>query len=73
MFPARTGLIKNLTRIDRLATGIFLLAPLVFLIVKASTLLFLKIYAGTLLLATHTVVRRVTLLKVLRGPRVFRI
>ena len=60
-FQLRYDLVKNLTWIDRLATGILLLAPVVFLIVKAPALLILQIVAGILLLAIRVVVHIVTL------------
>ena len=60
-FQLRFDLVKNLTWIDRLAGIVLLLAPLVFMVVKAPILLVAQIVAGLLLLAIRIVVHLVTL------------
>lgn len=60
-FARRFNLVKRLSLIDRIASGVLVLAPLVFLIVKAPFLLVLQIVCGLLLLAIRVVVHVVTL------------
>jgi hypothetical protein len=60
-FALRYRLVKNLNWIDRLASGALLLAPIVFLLVKAPILLVLQIAAGLILLAIRIVVHVATL------------
>lgn len=60
-FALRFGLVKRLIWVDRVASGILLLAPIVFIIVKAPILLMLQLVAGLLLLAVRIVVHVVTL------------
>jgi uncharacterized protein len=60
-FALRTDLVKNLGWIDRLASAILLLAPVVFFVVKAPILLVLQVVAGLLLLAIRIVVHVATL------------
>jgi uncharacterized protein len=60
-FALRVGLVGNLAWIDRVASAILLLAPVVFLLVKAPILLVLQIVAGVLLLMIRVVVHIVTL------------
>jgi len=60
-FALRFDLVKNLGWIDRIAGGVILLAPLVFIVVKAPILFALQMIAGVLLLALHVVVHLVTL------------
>jgi len=60
-FALRFDLVKNLNWIDRLASGILLLAPIVFILVKAPILLVLQLVAGLLLLTIRVVVHVVTL------------
>ena len=60
-FALRFGLVKKLIWVDRVASGILLLAPLVFIIVKAPILLVLQLVAGLLLLGIRIVVHVVTL------------
>jgi uncharacterized protein len=60
-FALRFGLVKKLIWVDRAASGILLLAPLVFIIVKAPILLALQLVAGLLLLGIRIVVHVVTL------------
>lgn len=60
-FQLRFDLVKNLTWIDRLAGIVLLLAPLVFMVVKAPILLVAQIVAGLLLLCIRIAVHVVTL------------
>jgi Zn-dependent membrane protease YugP len=60
-FQLRLDLVKNLTWIDRLAGIVLLLAPLVFMVIKAPILLILQIVAGVLLLCIRIAVHVVTL------------
>jgi len=60
-FALRFELVKKLVWVDRVAGGIMLAAPIVFILVKAPILFALQIVAGILLLATHIVVHVVTL------------
>ena len=60
-FALRIELVKNLGWIDKLASGVMLLAPIVFIFLKAPFLFALQIVAGVLLLAIHVVVHVVTL------------
>jgi uncharacterized protein len=60
-FALRFDLVKKLNWVDRLASGILLLAPVVFMVVKAPALLVLQVVAGLLLLAIRIVVHVVTL------------
>jgi uncharacterized protein len=60
-FTLRFDLVRNLNWIDRLASGILLLAPVVFMVMKAPVLLVLQVVAGLLLLGIRIVVHVVTL------------
>src|SRR5262245_44969786 len=60
-FALRFDLVRNLTWVDRLASGILLLAPVVFMVVKAPILLVLQVVAGLLLMGIRIVVHLVTL------------
>jgi uncharacterized protein len=60
-FARRYHLVKNLTWIDRLASGILLLAPVVFAFVHIPALLVLQLLAGLALLAIRVAVHAVTL------------
>jgi uncharacterized protein len=60
-FARRFALVRKLSWIDRLASAILLLAPVVFILVKAPILLVLQIAAGLALLAMRIVVHVVTL------------
>jgi uncharacterized protein len=60
-FARRFDLVKNLTWVERLASGILLLAPVVFILVKAPVLLVLQLLAGFALLAVRVLVHVVTL------------
>jgi uncharacterized protein len=60
-FAVRFDLVRKLVWVDRIASGLLLLAPLVFILVKAPILLALQILAGLALLASRVVVHVVTL------------
>ena len=60
-FTRRFELVRKLIWIERLASGILLLAPVVFILVKAPILLVLQVVAGLALLAMRIVVHVVTL------------
>ena len=60
-FALRFDLVRELAWVDRLATGILLLAPIVFMIAKAPALLALQIAAAIALFAIRIVVHVVTL------------
>lgn len=60
-FARRHALVKNLGWIDRVATGLLVLAPIVFLVVKAPILLALQIVAAFALMAFRVVVHVTTL------------
>jgi Zn-dependent membrane protease YugP len=60
-FALRLSLVKNLMWIDRIATGVLLLAPFVFIFVKAPILLIGQLVAGVLLLAVSVIVHLATL------------
>jgi len=60
-FTLRTDLVRNLRWIDRLASIVLLLAPVVFLLVKLPALLVLQVLAGIMLLATRIIVHVATL------------
>ena len=60
-FAVRFDLVRKLNWIDRLASGILLLAPVVFMVIKAPALLLLQVVAGLLLLAIRVVVHVATL------------
>jgi|SRR5262245_41384578 len=60
-FARRFGLVKKLIWIERVASAVLLLAPVVFVLVKAPILLALQIGIGLLLLAIRIVVHLVTL------------
>jgi Zn-dependent membrane protease YugP len=60
-FALRFALVTRLSWLDRIASGILLLAPIVFLAVKAPVLLVVQLIAGFLLLAIRIVVHLATL------------
>lgn len=60
-FALRFDLVRRLTWVDRLASGILLLAPVVFLLVKAPILLVLQLIAGLALFSARIAVHLVTL------------
>ena len=60
-FALRFALVKRLAWIDRIASAILLLAPVVFVLVKAPILLVLQLVFGILLLGIRVVVHVATL------------
>jgi len=60
-FALRFDMVRKLVWVDRIASGLLLLAPVVFVLVKLPALLVLQILAGLLLLATRVGVHVVTL------------
>lgn len=60
-FARRYQLVKNLAWVDRLASVVLLLAPIVFILVKAPILLMLQMLVGFALLAIRVLVHVVTL------------
>lgn len=60
-FLARLMLAKNVIWIDRLATIVLLLAPVVFMVLHIPALFMLQIFGGILLLGIHVVIHLVTL------------
>jgi Zn-dependent membrane protease YugP len=60
-FARRFDLVRKVIWIDRIASGILLLAPVVFIVVKAPILLALQLVVGLLLFAIRIVVHVVTL------------
>ena len=60
-FERRLALVGKLIWVDRIASGLLLLAPIVFIFVKAPILLAVQLAAGIALLAVHVVVHAVTL------------
>jgi Zn-dependent membrane protease YugP len=60
-FALRFDMVRRLVWIDRFASGLLLMAPVVFILVKAPALLLLQILTGLLLLATRIGVHVVTL------------
>jgi len=60
-FTRRFELVKNVIWIDRLASGILILAPIVFFVVKAPILLVLQLLVGLLLFSIRIAVHVVTL------------
>ncbi|MEN3375276.1 MAG: uncharacterized protein V7604_631 [Hyphomicrobiales bacterium] len=60
-FARRVALIGRLIWIERIAGGMLLLAPIVFMLVKSPILLALEIMAGIALLGVRVVVHAVTL------------
>jgi Zn-dependent membrane protease YugP len=60
-FALRFGLVRNLIWVDRVASGILLLAPVVFIVVKAPILLAFQLVVGMLLLTIRIVVHVATL------------
>jgi Zn-dependent membrane protease YugP len=60
-FALRYSLARNLDWIDRVATVVMILAPVVFVVVRAPGLFALQMLAGILLLGMHVVVHLVTL------------
>jgi len=60
-FALRFDLVRNLIWVDRVASGILLLAPVVFIVVKAPILLAFQLIVGMLLLTIRIVVHLATL------------
>ncbi len=60
-FALRFRLVKNLGWIDRLASAVLLLAPVMFVIARSPVLVALQVVAGVLLLGFRVVVHVVTL------------
>lgn len=60
-FARRYALVKNLGWIDKLATGLLLLAPIVFILLKAPILLIVQIAAAVVLLGFRIIVHLTTL------------
>jgi Zn-dependent membrane protease YugP len=60
-FALRFALVKRFAWLDRVASVVLLLAPIVFVVLKAPILLALQVVAGLLLLAIRVVVHLVTL------------
>src|SRR5262249_33259133 len=60
-FALRFDLVRRLTWVDRLASGILLLPPVVFIVLKAPILLVLQLIAGLALFGVRIVVHFVTL------------
>jgi len=60
-FALRFDLVRNLIWVDRDASGILLLAPVVFIVVKAPILLAFQLIVGMLLLTIRIVVHLATL------------
>lgn len=60
-FTMRFEMVRKLVWVDRVASGLLLLAPLVFILLKAPVLLLLQIVIGLLLLTTRIGVHVVTL------------
>lgn len=60
-FTMRFEMVRKLIWVDRVASGLLLLAPLVFILLKAPVLLLLQIVIGLLLLTTRIGVHVVTL------------
>ncbi len=55
-FMRRMALVGQLVWVDRIATGILLLTPVVFAVLHSPALVVVQIVAGVALLATHVVV-----------------
>jgi Zn-dependent membrane protease YugP len=60
-FARRFGLVKKLIWIERVASAVLLLAPVVFIVVKAPIVVALQVVGGLLLLLIRVVVHVVTL------------
>jgi Zn-dependent membrane protease YugP len=60
-FAMRFAMVKRVIWIDRLATGLLLLAPIVFIVVKAPILFLVQLIAGFLLLSIRIGVHVLTL------------
>jgi Zn-dependent membrane protease YugP len=60
-FAIRFDLVRKLVWVDRIASGLLLLAPLVFILVRAPVLFGLQLVAGLVLLTARIAVHVVTL------------
>ena len=60
-FTRRFDLVRKVIWFDRIASGVLLLAPVVFILVKAPILLAFQLVLGLLLLAIRIIVHVVTL------------
>ena len=60
-FIRRLELVRSLVWVERIATGILMLAPIVFILVRSPLLVILQIVAGVALLGIRVVVHAVTL------------
>jgi uncharacterized protein len=60
-FAVRFDLVRKLVWVDRIASGLLLLAPVVFILVRAPVLLGLQLLAGLVLLTARIAVHVVTL------------
>jgi Zn-dependent membrane protease YugP len=60
-FMRRFELVRSLVWVERIATGILMLAPIVFILVRSPLLVILQIVAGVALLGIRVVVHAVTL------------
>ena len=60
-FARRLALIRQLSWVEKLASGVLLLSPLVFAVMRSPALLALEILAGVMLLGIRVVVHAVTL------------
>lgn len=61
IFKLRMDLVRNLVWVDRLATAILVLVPVVFVLVKSPAIAIVQIGAAVALLAIHVAVHLVTL------------
>src|SRR6267154_1376343 len=60
-FIRRFELVRSLVWVERIATGILMLVPIVFILMRSPLLVFLQIIAGVALLGIRVVVHAVTL------------
>ncbi len=60
-FARRLNLVRQLGWVEKLASGVLLLSPLVFVVMKSPALFALEILAGVMLLGIRVVVHLVTL------------
>jgi uncharacterized protein len=61
IFTLRLDLVRNLVWVDRLATVILILVPVVFVLVKSPAIAIVQIVAAVALLAIHVAVHLITL------------
>jgi uncharacterized protein len=60
-FMRRLELVQSLTRVDRIASGILMLAPIVLILVRSPLLVIVQVLAGVSLLGIRVVVHATTL------------